>query len=64
LGSSEEQLNTLGTLLFPLQLKEAGALVLGSTRWSALVLPTGPATQSVLPLLATLPIEVGTRFVR
>src|SRR5688500_19508 len=55
-GSSEEQLNTLGTLLLALQLQEGAAPVPGSTSVLDLVMRTGPVNQSVLALLAVLSI--------
>jgi len=55
-GSSEEQLNTLGTLLLALQLQGGDAPVPGSTSVIDLVMRTGPVNQSVLALLGILSI--------
>ena len=55
-GSSEDQLNTFGTLVLALQVQEGGASVPGSTSVLDLVQRTGPVNQSVLALLAILSI--------
>lgn len=55
-GSSEDQLNTFGTLVLALQVQEGGASVPGSTSVLDLVQRGGPVGQSVLAILAILSV--------